>query len=41
MGIDGNEIDDPVAWHCSSLLLLGTEPPFDRPAEVAEGVIRA
>jgi len=26
MGIDGNEIDDPVAWHCPSLLCIGTEP---------------
>jgi len=41
MGIDENEIDDPVAWHCSSLLLLETELAFDIPAEVAEGVIRA
>jgi hypothetical protein len=41
MGIDGNGIDYPVAWHCSSLMLLGTEPAFDIPAEVSEGVIRA
>jgi hypothetical protein len=41
VGIIGNEIDDPVAWHCSSLLLLGTERAFDIPAEVAEGEIRA
>jgi len=33
MGIDG--IDDPGSWHCSSLLLLGTEPVFNIPAEVA------
>jgi len=41
MGTDGNEIDDPLAWHFSSLLLIGTEPAFDILAEVAEGVIRA
>lgn len=41
MGIDGNEIDDLLAWHGSSLLLIGTEPAFDIPAEVAKGVIGA
>jgi len=26
MGIDGNQIDDPVARHGSLLLFIGTEP---------------
>jgi len=40
MGIDRNETDDPVAWHGSLLLFIGSEPVLT-PAEVAEGVMRA
>ena len=40
MGIDGNEIADQSARNTSSHPLVGPQPAFSIPTEVAWGVIR-